>query len=52
VPAVPTATAAAADDDDNALWRGIELEFGKEGAKSEGVDEADVNLEEQKDEDA
>jgi hypothetical protein len=52
-PAIAPAQAAppsdAAGDDDNALWRGIELEFGKEGAKA-AEEPADVELEEQKDE--
>jgi hypothetical protein len=49
-PAVPTALPAEAGDDDDALWRGIELEFNKEGAKASEDDVADVELEEQKEE--
>ena len=49
--AVPTAQPADASEDDDALWRGIDLEFGKEGAKAED-EPADVELEEQKDEES
>jgi hypothetical protein len=59
IPPLPVAPAAspvasakpekpAAEDDDEALWRGIDLEFDKTSEASEGA--ADVNLEEQKDE--
>ena len=47
-PAVPTALPADEDEDDE-LWRGIDLEFNKEGAKQE-EGPPDVELEEQKDE--
>ena len=47
-PAVPTALPADAGEDDE-LWRGIDLEFNKEGAKAE-EGPPDVELEEQKDE--
>ena len=47
-PAVPTAQPADADEGDD-LWRGIDLEFNKEGAKQEERP-PDVELEEQKDE--
>jgi len=46
-PTIPTAQPADAGDDDE-LWRGIELEFNKEGAKVEENDTPDVQLEEQK----
>ena len=47
-PAIPTAQPAAEDEGDE-LWRGIDLEFNKEGAKQE-EGPPDVELEEQKDE--
>jgi hypothetical protein len=49
-PAVPTVLPADAGDDDDALWRGIELEFNKEGPKAADEDVPDVELEEQKEE--
>ena len=48
-PAVPTALPADARTKDDELWRGIDLEFNKEGAKQE-EEPPDVELEEQKDE--
>ncbi len=50
-PPVPTALPADASEDDDALWKGIDLEFNKEGAKTED-EPADVELEEQKDEES
>ena len=47
----PTPAPAAADDDDDALWKGIDLEFNKEGAKA-ADDEDVIELEEQKDEES
>jgi hypothetical protein len=51
-PAAPTIpTAQPVDDgDENELWRGIELEFDKGGAKSAADETPEVQLEEQKDE--
>ncbi len=50
-PPVPTAQPAVTGEDDDALWRGIDLEFNKESAKAE--DEiTEVELEEQKDEES
>ena len=49
-PAVPTALPVETGDDDNALWRGIELEFNKEGPKAAEEEVMDVELEEQKEE--
>jgi hypothetical protein len=49
-PTIPTAQPVDSGDDD-ALWRGIELEFNKEGAKAEENDAPDVQLEEQKEQD-
>ena len=46
-PTIPTALPADAGADDE-LWRGIDLEFKKEGAKAEDEDMPDVQLEEQK----
>jgi hypothetical protein len=48
-PAIPTAQPVD-DGDENELWRGIELEFNKEGAKATADETPDVQLEEQKDE--
>ncbi|HVS34724.1 MAG TPA: vWA domain-containing protein [Gemmataceae bacterium] len=47
----PAARRADEDDDDNALWKGIDLEFNKEGAKAE-EEVTDVELEEQKDDES
>ena len=47
-PPIPTAKAVD-DDEDDALWKGIDLEFNKEGAKADD-EPPDVELEEQKDE--
>ncbi len=49
-PAAPTIPIAPPEDggDDDALWRGIELEFNKEGGKAAESDTPDVELEEQK----
>jgi hypothetical protein len=46
-PTIPTALPADVGADDD-LWRGIDLEFNKEGAKSEENETPDVQLEEQK----
>ena len=48
-PAAPTIPAAPPEDggDDDALWRGIELEFNKEGAKPVEGEGPEVQLEEQ-----
>ncbi len=46
---IPTAQPVDAGDGDE-LWRGIELEFKKEGANSDENDAPDVQLEEQKNE--
>jgi hypothetical protein len=46
-PTIPTAQPVDSGEDD-ALWRGIELEFNKQGAKAEENDAPGVELEEQK----
>jgi hypothetical protein len=49
-PAAPTIPSAPPEDggDDDALWRGIELEFNKEGTKAAESETPNVELEEQK----
>ena len=48
-PTIPTAQPVD-DGADDELWRGIELEFNKEGPKATADETPDVQLEEQKDE--